>query len=85
MKDAWGRELRVGDICAYPVRRGSRMWVNRITIQALTRDVAGNPRVKGINKDGANVVISNLENLTLIGRNNTIPLMEDEEEGDEDE
>jgi hypothetical protein len=76
MKDAWGRELRVGDVCSYPVRRGSKMWVNRITIQVLTTDVAGNPRVKGINKDGVNVVISNLDNLTLMGRHNVIPMLE---------
>lgn len=74
VKDTWGRELRVGDVCTYPVRRGSKMWMNRLTIQLILLDVAGNPQVKGLNQDGARVTLTSLQNLTLLGRDNTIPL-----------
>lgn len=74
VKDTWGRELRVGDVCTYPVRRGSKMWMNRLTIHLILMDVAGNPQVKGLNQDGARVTLTSLQNLTLLGRDNVIPL-----------
>lgn len=76
-KDFLAREIKVGDICAYPVRRGSRMWLNRLLVQAIVPDVDGSPKLKGQNRDGHPVTISTLDRVVIVGRNNTVPQLED--------
>ncbi len=73
-KDMFDREIRVGDICVYPVRRGSQMWMNRLTVQRITFDPAGNPRLSGVKGDGYPVSVTSMDRVAIIGRNNEVPL-----------
>lgn len=73
------RLIQPGDICAYPVRRGSKMWLNRLTVQEIVYDPKGNPQVKGRKEDGYPVTISALDRLVLVGRGN-VPFMGDGDE-----
>ena len=43
LKDIRGLTVEVGDTIAYPVRRGSSMWLNHGKVEALTYE-AGLPR-----------------------------------------
>jgi len=75
-KDMFDREIRLGDICIYPVRRGSQMWCNRVTILKITHDIAGNPKLHGQKQDGYPVKVTSLDRVAIIGRDNVIPYME---------
>ena len=75
-RDMFDREIRVGDICVYPVRRGSKMWMNRITINIITHDAKGQPKLSGIKGDGYPVNITSLGRVAIIGRNNLVPFAE---------
>lgn len=75
-KDFLDREIRVGDICVYPVRKGSSMWINRVTVQRITRDPAGGFKVHGMKGDGYPVVVTSMDRLTIVGRNNVIPFQD---------
>ena len=75
-RDMFDREIRVGDICVYPVRRGSKMWMNRITINRITHDVKGQPKLNGVKGDGYPVNITSLGRVAIIGRNNLVPFAE---------
>ncbi len=76
-RDFFGREIKIGDICVYPVRRGSKMWVNRIVIQNITHDARGKPKLSGQKGDGYPVNISSLDRVVLVGRDNVIPFSDD--------
>lgn len=76
-KDFADREIKVGDVCAYPVRRGSRMWLNRLLVQAIVPEMDGSLKLKGTNRDGHPVTITTLDRVVIIGRNNTVPMLED--------
>ncbi len=75
-KDMFGREIRVGDLCVYPVRRGSSMWMNRITINNIVHDPRGVPGLSGVKGDGYPVKVTSLGRVAIIGRNNTVPFSE---------
>ena len=75
-KDFLGRELKVGDVCVYPVRRGSKMWLNRITIQRISH--TNGPKLHGIKGDGYPVNVTSLDRVCLVGRDNMVPFMEEE-------
>lgn len=74
--DMFGREIRVGDLCVYPVRRGSSMWMNRITVNKITHDPRGNPKLGGVKGDGYPVNVTSLDRVALIGRDNVVPFLE---------
>lgn len=76
--DMFGREIKVGDICVYPVRRGSKMWMNRLVIQKVSHDPRGKPKLSGQKGDGYPVNITSLDRVALIGRDNVIPFSEQE-------
>lgn len=76
-KDCLDREIRVGDICVYPVRRGSSMWMNRITVQRIS-NANDTFKLHGIKDDGYQVSVSSLDRVALIGRDNMIPFMGEE-------
>lgn len=71
-RDYFDREIRVGDICVYPVRKGSQMWINRITVQRIDRGESGF-KVHGVKGDGYPVVVSTMDRLTIVGRDNVVP------------
>jgi hypothetical protein len=72
-EDMFGRVIELGDLCVYPVRRGSQMWMNRITVNSISHDAAGEPRLAGQKQDGYPVRVTSLERVAIIGRNNIIP------------
>lgn len=76
-EDMFNREVRVGDICVYPVRRGSKMWMNVITVMKISHSPLGEPKISGIKKkDGYPVTVSSLDRVTIVGRDNMIPSLE---------
>lgn len=75
-KDMFDREIRTGDICVYPVRRGSSMWMNRFTIQAIGRTPHGGVKLSGVKGDGYPVNVTSLSRVAIIGRDNVIPFVE---------
>lgn len=74
--DFLDREIRVGDICVYPVRRRSAMWLNRITVHDIKHGPDGSPRIVGLKGDGHTVSVSTLERVAIVGRSNVIPFQE---------
>lgn len=74
-KDFFDREILLGDLCIYPVRRGSQMWLNRITVTSITHDLNGEPRLAGNKQDGYPVRVTSLDRVAIIGRNNMIPFV----------
>lgn len=75
-RDMFDREIRLGDICVYPVRRGSQMWMNRITVQKLSHDPRGEPRLSGVKQDGYPVNVTSLDRVAIIGRDGLVPYSE---------
>lgn len=47
MQDFLGRELKVGDTIAYPMRQGSRMWMQSGTIRSIHPDCVKITRPNG--------------------------------------
>ncbi len=64
-KDFLGNEIRVRDTIIYPVRRGSSMWLKRLTVDAV-RDTANGVRVSGRNDAGNPVSIQNIQNCVVV-------------------
>jgi hypothetical protein len=76
-RDFLGREIKINDICVYPVRRGSKLWVCKITVREITNEVDGSFRVKGVRGDGYVISIKNLDTMTIAGRDCMVPFMEE--------
>jgi hypothetical protein len=59
--DFLGREIKPGDLLVYPVRRGSAMWLNRLSVtQALQGSVTG------FSPEGRRITIKNLDNSVVV-------------------
>ena len=76
-KDMFDRTIAVGDICVYPVRRGSKMWMNRIVIQTINFTDTGVTLV-GTKQDGYPVRVKCLDRVAIIGRDNVLPFVDTE-------
>lgn len=74
--DMFGREIKIGDLCVYPVRRGSEMKMHRITINKITHEVNGAPKLSGVKGNGYSVHVTSLDRVAIIGRDNVIPFAE---------
>ena len=61
MKDFLGREIKAGDTVIYPVRRGSRLWMNRMTVVS-----ADGNRLAGVNLEGRRISLSHVANVTVV-------------------
>jgi hypothetical protein len=59
--DFMGREIVAGNIIAYPVRRGSKMWLNKLNVQHVEDD-----KVVGYNNLGRRITITNLKNVLVV-------------------
>jgi len=59
--DILGRTIEVNDVLVYPVRKGSRMWLSRITVAKIESDA-----IHGSNPDGRRVKLTNLTNTVVI-------------------
>jgi hypothetical protein len=60
--DFTGRTIETGHVVAYPVRRGSQMWLNKLTVTEVR-----NNSIAGFNNIGRPVTIKNLQNVVIIG------------------
>ena len=76
-KDMFERVIKTGDICVYPVRRGSKMWMNRITVLKISHDESGKAKMSGQKQDGYAVNVTSLDRVAIIGREGTIPFCEE--------
>ena len=63
--DSLGNEIKATDTVVYPVRRGSRMWMNRLVVDAV-RDTCHGVRITGRNAAGNRVSIQNVENCIVV-------------------
>lgn len=75
-RDMFDREIKVGDLCVYPVRRGSQMWMNRLVVNKITQDARGRFKLSGLKGDGYTVHVTSLDRVAIIGRDNTVPFAE---------
>lgn len=65
--DYTGTAIEPGDRIAYPVRRGSRMWLNEITVERI--DTAGAvPVIVGYSPDGRRTRLKNAELSIVLNR-----------------
>lgn len=63
--DFMRQPITVGRVIVYPVRRGSAMWLNRLTVQQI--DQAGNaPVIVGYAPNGRRVRVKNTENCVVV-------------------
>ena len=78
VKDMFDREIRAGDICVYPVRRGSQMWMATVHVQHVTDESGKRPTVYGVKQLGERpVTITSLDRVAIIGRKVVPSLTED--------
>ncbi len=61
MRDFMGREIKAGDTIVYPVRRGSRMWLNKLNVTMVEGEA-----LKGYSPEGRLTTIKNLKNVVVV-------------------
>jgi hypothetical protein len=66
--DFLGRTIAVDDILVYPVRRGSKMWLNRIKVTKVECDT-----IHGTSLKNRPVRLTNLKNTVVIRPGETTP------------
>lgn len=71
--DMLGREILVNDLCVYPVRRGSKLWMNRIIIKSIGLDDKGVITLVGMKQDGYPVRVKALDRVAIVGRDGHLP------------
>jgi hypothetical protein len=59
--DFMGRTIEAGHVVVYPVRRGSNMWLNKLSVSRVEDD-----HIAGYNSTGRLVTIKNLENVVIV-------------------
>lgn len=75
-----GRLIKVGDLCVYPARRGSNLWLNKIKVSSFNWNDEGIPVVNGLKPDGYGVTITQISRLVIVGRDDYIPFIEDQKD-----
>jgi hypothetical protein len=69
-RDFLDREISVGDIIVYPVRRGSSMWLNKIKVTAIGSVHRQGRReyrpIHGVNENGRRITLSKLERSVIV-------------------
>ena len=60
--DFMGRTIEAGHVVVYPVRRGSDMWLNKLSVTQVTDD-----RITGYSPTGKLLGIKNLQNVVIVG------------------
>jgi hypothetical protein len=62
--DFMGREITAGSTVIYPVRRGSKMWMQELSV---TQVVPGtDPTVAGTSPSGRRITLHNVGNVTVV-------------------
>jgi hypothetical protein len=60
--DFMGRTIEAGHVVVYPVRRGSDMWLNKLSVIQVTDD-----RITGYSPTGKLLTIQKLQNVVIVG------------------
>ena len=60
--DYMGRTIEAGHVVVYPVRRGSDMWLNKLSVAQVEEN-----RISGYNNLGRRLTITNLKNVVIVG------------------
>ena len=66
-----GREILPGCTVVYPVRRGSSMWLNKLSVTQVVR--GSKPTLTGFNDTGRRVTLHNIANVVVVGEQNASP------------
>jgi hypothetical protein len=67
--DFTGRTIKVGDTVAYCVRRGAKMWLQRMDVLQIVpfvRDGKDSHKLHGYNNLGRKVTVQNTDNTVII-------------------
>ena len=64
-KDFLGQTIKSGDTVCYPVRRGSSMWLKKLTV-ATVQDTPKGLCISGVNDTGRRISIYNLKNCVIV-------------------
>ena len=62
--DFLGKTIVAGDRVTYPVRRGSRMWLNKLIVKSVN-DTPNGPTISGVNDSGRLIHVRNLLNCVV--------------------
>jgi hypothetical protein len=65
--DFTGRTIQPGDTVVYPVRRGSKMWLNKLSVTQVSDD-----HIAGYNAIGHLLTIKNLQNVLIVPKPETV-------------
>jgi hypothetical protein len=60
--DFLGRTIEAGHVVVYPVRRGSDMWLNKLSVTQVSDD-----RITGYSPTGKLLTIQKLQNVVIVG------------------
>jgi hypothetical protein len=63
--DFLGKPIQAGCTICYPVRRGSSMWLNKLSVEAV-RSTPRGTCVSGVNGTGRRINIYNLTNCVVV-------------------
>lgn len=65
--DLDGKEIKVGCRVAYPVRGGSKMWMNKLRVQQIVEHADGDGAyLCGYNEVGRRITVHNMKNVVLL-------------------
>lgn len=64
-KDFLGKSITAGTVICYPVRRGSKMWLKKLSVLAV-QDTPRGVCVSGTNDTGRRIAVYNLENCVVV-------------------
>jgi hypothetical protein len=59
--DFTGRTIEAGHVVVYPVRRGSEMWLNKLSVSQVSDD-----SIVGYSPIGKRLTIKNLKNVVIV-------------------
>ena len=66
--DFLGHPIEVGHTVVYPVRRGSKMWMQKASVtEVVQHDRTQPPLLVCLNPTGRKVTIQNLDNCVVVG------------------
>jgi hypothetical protein len=66
-RDFTGRIIEAGHVVVYPVRRGSKMWLNKLSVAQVNDD-----SIEGYSSLGSRLTIRNLQNVVIVPKPETL-------------
>jgi hypothetical protein len=66
-RDFTGRIIEAGHVVVYPVRRGSKMWLNKLNVTQVNDD-----SIVGFNSLGSRLTIRNVQNTVIVPKPETL-------------